>query len=118
MSAVTDATDGDEDPRDSPSSAAAATKIAVDRRCFRKGSFDADDLTEPLGKLGIGSGGARIRCPECRWVPRRSDRWQCVCSHLWHAFDTRGRCPECSNPWHVMQCLKCAKWSAHAAWYA
>jgi hypothetical protein len=89
----------------------------VDRRSFRKGADAPDDIIGILNDLGLGAGKGRIRCPQCRWQPRKDDRWQCVCNHLWHTFDTRGRCPVCSTQWHTMQCLRCAKWSAHVDWY-
>ena len=78
-----------------------------------------DDVTGVVSDAGIGLGSSdgRIRCPVCKWQPKKSDRWQCVCSHIWHAFETRGRCPDCSNHWHVMQCLRCTEWSSHLAWY-
>ena len=99
--------------------AANCYETRVDGRRFRKGAALPNDITGFVrDDLGIGSSKGRIRCPECRWEPRKSDRWQCVCSHLWHAFETRGRCPECSSRWHVMQCLRCEAWSAHDAWYS
>ncbi|MBN9161413.1 MAG: hypothetical protein BGO98_37570 [Myxococcales bacterium 68-20] len=90
----------------------------MDRRPFRKRADAPDDVIGIAIDLGGSSSEGRIRCPRCRWQPRKSDRWECVCSHLWHAFDTCGRCPECKNQWRETQCLRCAEWSAHGAWYA
>ena len=58
-----------------------------------------------------------IRCPKCKWQPGRRDRWQCVCSHIWNTFDTRGVCPACKHAWQDTQCLACHQWSPHEAWY-
>lgn len=59
----------------------------------------------------------RIRCPQCRWEPRKSDQWMCSCLHEWHTFDTGGVCPACGRLWVKTQCLKCAEWSLHIEWY-
>lgn len=58
-----------------------------------------------------------IRCPLCKWVPRKHDRWSCTCGHTWNTFDTRGVCPACSHAWQDTQCLRCHQWSKHDAWY-
>ena len=62
-------------------------------------------------------GHGRIRCPVCRWQPRKHDRWACTCGYQWNTFNTRGRCPDCGVRWLETQCLRCAHWSAHDAWY-
>ncbi|MDX2010233.1 MAG: hypothetical protein SFW67_08590 [Myxococcaceae bacterium] len=69
--------------------------------------------------LGRRDGGARIRCPKCRWEPRKSDRWYCSkCQQgVWNTFDTRGVCPVCSYHWVWTACLKCSEWSLHEDWY-
>ena len=68
-------------------------------------------------RLGSGTGGPRIRCPKCQWEPRKQDRWQCECLHVWNTFETRGRCPVCAKRWAVTQCLRCHEISAHEDWY-
>ncbi len=71
---------------------------------------------------------ARIRCPHCRWQPRRSDHWACCpagapehfeggCGTVWHTFDTRGLCPGCGYQWRHTMCLRCGQWALHQAWY-
>jgi hypothetical protein len=60
----------------------------------------------------------RIRCPLCKWRPRRTDRWGCTCGHAWNTFDTHGVCPSCSIAWRETQCLRCHEWSPHERWYA
>ena len=62
--------------------------------------------------------GKRIRCPKCKWQPRRHDRWLCTCGHAWNTFDTRGVCPACAHAWRDTACLRCHQWSPHVAWYA
>lgn len=59
----------------------------------------------------------RIRCPRCAWRPQASDRWSCLCGHVWNTFDTRGRCPGCGLQWLETQCLACHRYSAHEDWY-
>ena len=58
-----------------------------------------------------------IRCPACKWRPRRFDRWYCTCGHTWNTFDTRGKCPACSYQWLETQCLACHVMSPHDDWY-
>jgi hypothetical protein len=60
----------------------------------------------------------RIRCPRCKWQPRRGDRWSCSCGHAWNTFDTHGVCPSCATAWRETQCLRCNEWSPHEQWYA
>lgn len=69
----------------------------------------------PSGEIGEKLPG--IRCPRCRWRPRRSDRWQCRCLHVWNTFDTRGRCPACRYQWRETACLSCHVMSPHEDWY-
>jgi hypothetical protein len=77
---------------------------------------------------GARPGEPRIRCPRCRWTPRRSDLWHCGpnaqpeqfpegCGTAWHTFDTRGKCPGCGHQWRFTCCLRCSRWSPHADWY-
>lgn len=74
-------------------------------------------------------GEPRIRCPLCKWEPRRSSVWTCWecpvpeglargCGTSWHTFDTGGRCPGCQHQWRWTICLACGCWSPHADWYA
>lgn len=58
-----------------------------------------------------------IRCPVCKWRPRKHDRWSCSCGHSWNTFDTRGRCPACDAQWRETACPSCLVWSPHEAWY-
>jgi|SRR5580700_556140 hypothetical protein len=62
--------------------------------------------------------GPRIRCPKCNWSPRATDRWICICRHLWNTFDTGGICPACLHQWKTTQCFRCGQWSPHSEWYA
>jgi hypothetical protein len=62
--------------------------------------------------------GPRIRCPLCRWSPRKEDHWSCTCGHQWNTFDTGGVCPACLHQWIDTQCLSCRRWSPHSDWYA
>lgn len=64
--------------------------------------------------------GPRIRCPLCRWRPRRRDHWLCTfegCGMAWNTFQTRGVCPRCSHQWTQTVCLACHQWSRHLDWY-
>ncbi len=71
---------------------------------------------------------ARIRCPHCRWQPRRNSIWTCLpigypeflahgCGHSWNTFDTRGLCPGCSHQWLNTSCLACGQWALYEDWY-
>jgi hypothetical protein len=62
--------------------------------------------------------GPHIRCPKCKWQPRKHDRWACTCRHMWNTFDTGGVCPACMKQWTVTQCLACLEMSPHSDWYA
>ncbi len=64
-----------------------------------------------------GMGGGRIRCPLCKWQPRRHDRWSCSCGCSWNTFDTGGKCPACATQWKTTQCMRCGEWSLHTTWY-
>jgi hypothetical protein len=61
----------------------------------------------------------KIRCPICKWVPGRGDRWMCHpgCGHVWNTFDTRGVCPGCRHAWQETMCLRCHQMSPHEDWY-
>jgi hypothetical protein len=61
----------------------------------------------------------KIYCPVCFYKPKGSDRWVCHpgCGHMWHTFDTRGRCPHCTKQWRDTSCPACGVWSKHVAWY-
>jgi hypothetical protein len=70
----------------------------------------------------------RIRCPLCRWCPRKSSRWFCAdcdapeffyggCGTLWNTFETGGKCPTCQYQWRWTSCLNCRGWSLHEDWY-
>jgi hypothetical protein len=67
--------------------------------------------------IGSDGGEGRIRCPKCRWMPGKHDRWMCNCLHIWNTFDTGGVCPACLKQWTVTQCLACHKISPHSDWY-
>jgi hypothetical protein len=58
-----------------------------------------------------------IRCPQCKWTPRRKNLWSCNCGHHWNTFDTRGLCPGCGHQWEITGCLHCGAMSPHAEWY-
>jgi hypothetical protein len=59
-----------------------------------------------------------IRCPKCKWTPRKKNRWSCKCGHPWNTFDTRGLCPGCGFQWEITACLQCGHLSPHKEWYA
>lgn len=59
----------------------------------------------------------RIRCPLCKYEPKKSDRWSCECLHSWNTFDTGGKCPSCGKQWLHTACLRCHQWSRHVDWY-
>ena len=77
------------------------------------GGRTLDDLAGGKDRFG------RIRCPKCRWRPRREDRWACEpdCAHVWNTFDTGGVCPKCGLAWEWTMCLACQRWSRHSEWY-
>ena len=86
------------------------------------------NLSDKLEELEDQSDFGRIRCPLCRWQPRRFDRWCCVdcadpeyffngCGAVWNTFETRGVCPNCSHHWQWTACLACHGWSLHEDWY-
>lgn len=75
-------------------------------------------LNEILDRLAVRTGPPRIRCPACRWEPKREDLWMCVCLYSWNTFDTGGVCPSCDRRWTETQCPKCHVWSKHEDWYA
>ncbi len=71
---------------------------------------------------------SRIRCPLCKWQPKKSDRWMCVdcgfpefffgaCYTIWNTFETRGVCPGCNHQWIYTSCLRCEGFSLHEDWY-
>ena len=70
-------------------------------------------------KTGAGTGTRKpkIRCPKCKWEPRKHDRWSCLCGHIWNTFDTHGVCPGCDAQWRETACLSCHQWSLHDDWY-
>ncbi len=77
-------------------------------------------IDEVLRSAGLPPRGPRIRCPRCRWVPGRHDRWVCVpaCGRVWNTFETGGRCPGCGCQWLETRCQACHRWSPHRDWYA
>lgn len=85
------------------------------REAKQGGRFQFDQKTKVVRKDA--SGGGSIRCPKCRWNPRATDRWMCLCGHTWNTFDTRGKCPGCSHQWNETMCLSCLEWSEHVTWY-
>lgn len=46
----------------------------------------------------------RIHCPLCGWLPRKIDKWSCICGNEWNTFDTGGICPACLHQWNETQC--------------
>jgi hypothetical protein len=90
---------------------------------FRKTpDFDESFNTENLKDAPTDFG--RIRCPLCRWQPKKSSRWSCGdfgshsgCGTTWNTFDTRGVCPGCDYQWKWTVCLRCHRSSPHEAWY-
>jgi hypothetical protein len=68
-------------------------------------------------RLGERIGRPRVRCPACKWEPKRDDQWTCECLHAWNTFDTGGVCPSCQRQWMETQCPQCHVWSRHADWY-
>lgn len=70
----------------------------------------------------------RIRCPQCKWQPKKTSRWYCSsagapefffggCGAVWNTFDTRGKCPGCAHQWRWTTCLSCHANSLHEDWY-
>jgi hypothetical protein len=86
-----------------------------ERRLFLKA--DLPGRVRPREEDRTDDGRGRIRCPLCRWEPRREDRWGCTCGAIWNTFDTRGVCPDCAYRWEHTQCLRCREWSDHETWY-
>ena len=64
-------------------------------------------------------GDSGVRCPSCKWRPKRTDTWCCSpgCYEVFNTFQTRGECPGCQRFWSSTQCIKCGVWSDHDAWY-
>jgi hypothetical protein len=69
-----------------------------------------------------------IRCPLCKWRPKRSDVWTCwdcdfpeyfygACGTDWNTFETHGICPTCLHQWQWTSCYNCFMWSRHEDWY-
>jgi len=90
---------------------------------FRK-SPGFDDQSETGELKDVPTRFSRIRCPLCRWQPKKSSRWFCGdsgshfgCGTEWNTFDTRGRCPGCNYLWTWTDCLRCFRSSPHEAWY-
>jgi len=81
---------------------------------------DPQVLDAALRRAGLRPANPRLRCPRCRWRPRRHDRWICHpgCGFVWNTFETRGRCPGCAFQWAVTTCLACHETSPHLDWYA
>lgn len=74
-------------------------------------------VAEPAVDIPTDLCGPHIRCPKCKWRPRKQDRWACSCGHVWNTFDTGGVCPACIKRWTVTQCLECLVMSPHSDWY-
>lgn len=66
---------------------------------------------------GTGPVGPKIRCPLCKWAPKKSSRWRCTCEHVWNTFETGGVCPACLKQWTETNCHACHRWSPHSDWY-
>jgi hypothetical protein len=69
-----------------------------------------------------------IRCPLCKWRPKRNDKWVCWdceypeyfyagCGTAWNTFETLGTCPTCLHKWQWTSCFGCFMWSKHEDWY-
>lgn len=85
---------------------------------FRETPEEPEETDDPGDDDDLLAADGRIRCPKCKWQPRKGDSWQCACLFVWNTFDTRGQCPACNRQWHDTQCLRCHEWSPHEAWYA
>jgi len=83
----------------------------------RGASRDPGALRELLRRAGLGGQPPRIRCPRCRWEPRRESLWACGCGAAWNTFDTRALCPGCGHRWEHTRCHACHRWSRHEDWY-
>ena len=81
----------------------------------------ADAAVCDLGSFDETAGGdicsPNIRCPKCKWQPRKAHLWSCDCGHRWNTFDTGGICPECHHQWTDTCCPRCQTWSPHSEWY-
>ncbi len=83
---------------------------------FKREAIDEDVLVDTDLSTGDDDG-PKIRCPKCRWEPKKSSRWFCTCGCSWNTFDTAGLCPDCGEQWEHTACLRCSQWSPHRAWY-
>jgi hypothetical protein len=94
---------------------------------FQKG-LTPSDLPETVEELQESTKFSGIRCPLCRWEPRRSDYWCCAdcpepehffagCGTIWNTFETHGVCPNCKHQWRWTSCPACHGWSLHEDWY-
>jgi hypothetical protein len=97
----------------------------IERRPVPRLSRPSSVVSSPSGVetpadeiLDNGVCGPQIRCPKCKWQPRKNDRWACTCGHMWNTFDTGGVCPGCMHQWKDTQCPQCHQWSPHSEWYA
>lgn len=78
----------------------------------------SEEAPPSVDDADVGGKRPRIRCPRCRWQPRKDSRWLCnKCNTSWNTFDTRGLCPGCNHQWIHTACLDCHAWSRHVDWY-
>jgi hypothetical protein len=69
----------------------------------RKCAFEAGH------RIPVNLDGENFCCPDCGWVPRLCDEWQCDCGNVWNTFTTSAECPQCERKWETSQCLQCGE---------
>jgi hypothetical protein len=97
------------------------------QRLFRWGdepSYTEDSFVDHVDDSEVPG----IRCPLCKWRPKKSDEWMCWdcdhpeyfyegCGTEWNTFETQGVCPTCLHQWEWTSCFNCFLWSKHVDWY-
>jgi hypothetical protein len=87
-------------------------------RCLEPSKADRPLDPELVRRLQQGAGGARIRCPSCRWQHDGREHWACeACGDVFDTFVTGASCPSCPQSWTFTQCPKCDALSPHEDWY-
>ena len=95
---------------------------------FRRANPSDEGETKPVTDRADEADAAKIRCPLCKWHPKRDSFWVCWdcdhpeyfysgCGMEWNTFETKGLCPGCSHQWIWTSCLQCFLWSKHEDWY-